>query len=233
MTPSIFVTGTDTGVGKTVVAAGIATALQRRGVDVGVMKPVATGARRRGDRLVSEDAEFLVRAAGVGDPLELVNPICLRPPLAPSVAARVSRRPIDLRLVWKAYRALSAAHECLVVEGVGGLLVPILERYPVARLVRRLGLPLLVVTRPTLGTINHTSLTVQAARAHGLRVLGLVVNHHARFRIGLAERLNPAALEREADAPILGEVPYLGDDPARRLDHEVFDRIAGRLHAAL
>jgi len=231
MTRSIFVTGTDTGVGKTVVAAGIAAALARSGANVGVMKPVATGGRRRGNRLVSQDAELLRRAAGVRDPLELVNPVCLRPPLAPSLAARVSRRPVDLGLVWKAYTALSAAHERLVVEGVGGLLVPILERYPVARLVRRLGLPLVVVVRPTLGTINHTALTVMAARAHGLAVRGLVVNHHARFKVGLAERLNPAALESETDAPVLGEVPYLGAYPARALDHEAFDAIVERLTA--
>jgi dethiobiotin synthetase len=226
---SIFVTGTDTGVGKTVVAAGIAAAFARRGVNVGVMKPVVTGARRRGSRILAEDSEFLRRAAGVRDPLELVSPVCLLPPLAPSLAARVSRKPIDLRLVWKAAKVLSAAHDGLVVEGVGGLLVPILERYTVADLVLRLGLPVVVVARPTLGTINHTVLTVEAARSRGIPVRGIVVNYAARIRTGLAERLNPAALEAEANAPVLGEVPFLGDDPGRALGHEVFDRIADRL----
>ncbi len=226
---SIFVTGTDTGVGKTVVAAGIAAALARRGVDVGVMKPVASGGRRRGTRCVSEDAELLRRAAGVRDPLDLVNPVCLRPPLAPSVAARVSGVPIDLRRVWKAYRTLSATHDCVIVEGVGGLLVPIRDCYPVARLVRRMGLPLVIVARPTLGTINHTALTVLAARTYGLAVRGLVINHHARFKRGLAERLNPAALETETRVPVLGEVPWLGVDPVRALRHAAFDLIAGKL----
>ena len=229
MVNSIFVTGTDTGVGKTIVSAGIAAALARRGKDVGVMKPVASGARRQGRRLVSDDALFLRRAAGVEDPLELVNPVCLAPPLAPSVAARVSGSRIDLGRVWKAFRALSRAHEVLVVEGVGGLLVPILDRYPVARLARRLGLPRVVVARPTRGTINHTALTVLAAKAHGLAVRGLVINHHARFRRGLAERLNPEALETETGVPILGEIPWLGRDPFRALRHEAFDLIAGKL----
>jgi dethiobiotin synthetase len=233
VTPSIFVTGTDTGVGKTVVAAGIAAALARRGEDVGVMKPVASGARLRGGRLVSDDALLLVRAAGSRDPLELVNPICLRPPLAPSVAARVSGRRIGLGRVWKAYRTLSRVHECLVVEGVGGILVPVLDRFPVALLAKRLGLPLLIVARPTLGTINHTALTVLAARTHGLPVRGIVINHHARFRRGLAERLNPAALETETGVPVLGEVPWLGRDPARALRHRVFDAIAGKLRASV
>lgn len=229
MFQSVFVTGTDTGVGKTVVAAGIAAALARRGVGVGVMKPVATGGKRRGGRVVSEDAELLQRAAGVHDPVEMVNPVCLEPPLAPSVASRLTHRPVDLQLVWKAFKVLASAHECLVVEGIGGLMTPLLERYTVAHLVQRLGLPLLIVARPTLGTINHTALTIHAARSFGLPVCGLVVNHHARFRIGVAERLNPETLESEANAPLLGEVPFLGDDPLKALDHEAFDDIVNRL----
>ena len=218
MTLSIFITGTDTGVGKTVVTAGIAAALRRRGVDVGVMKPVATGAVDG----VSEDALLLRKAAGVGDPSELINPVCLEPPLAPSVAARITGTRIDLRRVWSAYRTLSARHECMIVEGVGGLLVPILDRYPVARMAKRLGLPLVIVVRPTLGTINHTALTVHAARSFGLRVLGIVINHSEKLERGPAERTNPLALKTECRVPILGEVPFGGGRPA-------FDRIADRL----
>ncbi len=229
MFPSVFVTGTDTGVGKTVVAAGIAAALARRGVGVGVMKPVATGGKRRGGRVVSEDADLLMKAAGARDPIEMVNPVCLEPPLAPSVASRLTHRPVDLRLVWKAFKVLASAHECLVVEGIGGLMTPLQERYTVAHLVQRLGLPLLVVSRPTLGTINHTVLTVHAARSFGLPVRGLVVNHHARFKIGVAERLNPETLEAEANAPLMGEVPFLGDDPWKSLAHDAFDDIVNRL----
>lgn len=229
MIRSVFVTGTDTDVGKTVVAAGIAAELARRGVNVGVMKPVATGGKRRGGRVISDDAEFLRKAAGVRDPMELVNPICLEPALAPSIAARITHQPIDLKHVWKAYKVLSSAHDCMVVEGVGGLFVPLHERYYVAHLTQRLGLPLVIVTRPTLGTINHTALTAHAAHTFGLEVRGLVVNHHAKFRIGVAERLNPATLEMEANAPVLGEVPYLGDDPAKGLDHEVFEEIVNQL----
>jgi len=224
MSLSVFVTGTDTGVGKTVVAGGIAAALRRRGVRVGVMKPFATGVDGR-----SEDAEFLRRAAGVDDALDLVNPVRFRPPLAPSVAARLAGRPVDLRAVWKAFRALAARHDCLVVEGVGGLLVPVRPRVPVAAVARRLALPLIVVTRPTLGTINHTLLTVLAARAYRLRVIGLVVNHHAAGRRGLVERLNPRTLEEETRLPILAEIPYLGRDPARALGHPAFDRLAARM----
>ncbi len=218
MTRSFFVTGTDTGVGKTYVAAGIVRALRRRGVDVGVMKPVASGVVRG----ISEDAALLKEAAGVRDSLQFINPIGLEPPLAPSVAARVSKTPIDLRRVWFAYGMLAARHDCMVVEGVGGLMVPIKDRYPVAAMAKVLGLPLVIVTRPTLGTINHTALTVHAARSHGLEVIGLILNHAAKVKRGLAERTNRRALETECRVPVLAEIPHNGGPAA-------FDRIADRL----
>jgi dethiobiotin synthetase len=229
MKRGFLVTATDTGVGKTVVTGGLAAALVRRGVDVGVMKPFATGARRVGRRLVSDDALFLQRAAGSEDPLDLINPVCLKPPLAPSMAAEVAGTPIDLRAFWSAWRSLRRLHSTMIVEGVGGLLVPLLTRFTVAHLARQLKLPLLIVTRPTLGTINHTALTVHAARSHGLRVAGLIINHAARIRPGLAERLNPAALEAETRVPVLGTIPFLGADPGRALRHAAFDGIASAL----
>ncbi|HXG61084.1 MAG TPA: dethiobiotin synthase [Planctomycetota bacterium] len=232
MIRAVFVTGTDTGVGKTVVSAGLAAAWARRGADVGVFKPFATGAVRRGRRWVSEDAELLLRASGAGDPPELVTPALYRPPLAPSEAARLERRPVDLDAVARAWRLLRRRHERLVVEGVGGILVPVRPRLPVARWAARFKLPVLVVTRPTLGTINHTALTVLAARAYGLHVLGLVLNYHAPFRKGLAERLNPRALEEETGRPVLATIPYLGGDVARALRHSEFDRLARRLEDA-
>ncbi len=131
--------------------------------------------------------------------------------------------------MWSAYRTLRARHPALVVEGVGGLLVPLFTRLTVADLARKMRLPILIVTRPTLGTLNHTALTVHVARSYGLRVLGLVVNYARPVRRGLAERLNPAALERYTRLPVLGEVPYLGERPAAALRHPVFGRIVDRL----
>ena len=218
MTRSIFVTGTDTEVGKTHVAAHLVRALRRRGIDVGVMKPVATGAVRG----VSEDAVVLWGAIRMKDPLDLINPVCLRLPLAPSVASRLERKPINLRRIWSAWRTLSARHECMVVEGVGGLLVPIKDRYPVAKMAKRFDLPLVIVTRPSLGTINHTALTVQVARSFGLRILGLVINHSMKSARDLAQRTNPKALEAECGVPVLGEVPF-------GAGNRVFDRIGNRL----
>jgi len=194
---SVLVTGTDTGIGKTVVAAGLAAALRRRGVDVGVMKPVSCGSR--------EDALHLIKTADIDDPLHLVNPLYFRAPLAPSVAAAVEKRPVDLRPVWAAYRELLRRHDGVVMEGVGGLLVPIRPRWTVAHLAKRLRLPLAIVTRPKLGTLNHTALTVHAARAFGLKIFGLIVNF---AEPGRGDRRTWSALEAETGVPILGVVPH-------------------------
>jgi dethiobiotin synthetase len=222
---AFLVTGTDTGIGKTLVTGGLVAAFRRRGIDAGVMKPIASGARRG----ASDDAVFLKKATGVDDPLDLLNPVRLRLPLAPSVAARLEGRTVDLARARAAFGALLRRHDRVVVEGVGGLLVPIRDRWTVAHLARLWRLPLLIVTRPALGTINHTALTVHAARAFGLRLLGLVVNHHARGRAGLAERTAPAVLAAETGVPVLAEIPFLGADPLRAARHRVFDLLAEKL----
>ena len=197
---SIFVTGTDTDVGKTFVACGIAAALKRRGVDVGVMKPVASGR--------AEDAHALILAAGVDDPLDLVNPVRFKDPISPHLAARRERRRIDLRSIDRAYRELRRRHDVLIVEGAGGLLVPIRDGFTMADLAKRWGAPLLIVARDALGTINHTTLTVEAARRRALKVLGVVVNRSRPGRPDLAERLNPDAIAKAARVRVLANLPW-------------------------
>jgi len=214
MIRSLLVTGTDTHVGKTFVAAGLAAALRRRGVDVGVMKPVATGR--------SEDARILMTASKSGDPLDLVNPIHLRAPLSPHLAARLEGRRVDLRVIERAYKALLARHEVVIVEGAGGLLVPIRDGFTFADLAKRLRLPLVIVARDALGTINHASLTVEAARARGLEILGVVVNRSRPGRPDLAERLNPRAIAKAARVEVLGSLSW-------RPGRGAFDAIARAL----
>lgn len=200
MARGIFITGTDTEVGKTVVAAGLAGALKKRGVEVGVMKPVATGGR--------EDTLFLMKAISSPDPIERVNPIFLEPPLAPSIAAEISRVEIDLSKIWKAYAKLSSQHEFMVVEGIGGLLVPIKGKFLVSDLIKRLNLPIIVVSRPGLGTINHTLLTIRCAKSHGIEIKGIIINSLKKERISLAERTNPEIIEELSGIPILGILPF-------------------------
>ena len=224
----IFVTATDTEVGKTFVAAGLAKALKTLGLDVGVMKPIASGGRRTKDGLVSDDARQLAEAADALDELALVNPVCLEAPLAPLVAARLEGTRIDLGTVWRAYEALAARHEFLVVEGIGGLLVPIDEGATVLDLITMLRLPALVVTRPTLGTINHTLLTVRYAREHGINVIGLVINAVGPVEDSEAVKTNPAVLEEWSKVPVLANLPHNADLNAHV---EQFTRLARDVNA--
>ncbi len=204
----IFITGTDTEIGKTVVAGGVAAALKAVGVNVGVMKPIASGGVEHEGHLVSEDAIFLKRAAQVDDPLDLINPLCLRHPLAPSVAAAVEGVSIDLRQIDEAFAQLCQRHDFMVVEGIGGIAVPICEEVLVADIAQRFQLPLLIVARPNLGTINHTVLTVAFARSYSLEIRGIVLNGLREEPKGLAEATNPKELERLTHLPILGTVPF-------------------------
>ena len=214
----IFITGTDTEIGKTVVAGGLAAVLKAAGVDVGVMKPIASGGIKHKGRIVSEDAIFLKHAAQVDDALNLINPICLRHPLAPSVAAEIEGVPIDFRQIDKAFAELSQRHEFIVVEGVGGIAVPICEEMLVADMAQRFQFPLLIVARPNLGTINHTVLTVEFAKSYNLEICGIALNASQEESKGLAEETNPKELERLTHLPILGTVPFderlQGDTPA-------------------
>lgn len=213
----IFVTATDTDVGKTVVAAGLAVAMQRAGIDVGVMKPVATGGVRRREGLMSEDAEFLAHVTDVPDPMRVIAPIVLSDPMAPTVAARRAGVTIDLDLVRSAYAELVAGHEVVVVEGIGGLMCPILEdNYRVIDLAAEMALPLVVVARPSLGTLNHTLLTVEVARSRGLPVAGIIINGYNADTAGVIEETNPAELARETGLPILTVVPFDDETDLRR-----------------
>lgn len=172
---SLFVTGTDTGVGKTLVSASLAMLLNRRGVSVGVMKPVTAGCVLRNGTLVSEDAELLCAAAGI--PMdEECAPYLLKAPLAPSIAASLEGIKIDFGVIKKAYESLSKRYDIVIVEGAGGLMVPLNGGMLMADLASFLGLPIAVVARPNLGTINHTLLTTFAARTLGLTVKGVIVN---------------------------------------------------------
>lgn len=199
-----FVTGSDTGVGKTLVACALVRALRRRGLDVGVMKPIETGVTAAGPA----DAQALRDAAGAPDPLEAVCPQRFALPAAPNVAAAAEGRAVDLAAVRCAWATLAARHAWLVVEGAGGLLVPIDAQTSMAELARELGLPLLLVVRAALGTINHTRLSLEAAAARGLRVAGVVISH-AGEPLSQADDANLAALRQELGRLGIGELPRL------------------------
>jgi len=198
---SFFITGTDTGVGKTVIAGALAAVLKKKGIDVGVMKPVATGGW--------DDARFLIRAAGVKDNLFLVNPYCLGTPVVPAVAAEIEGVKIDIRKIKNAYEELSKRHDILIVEGVGGLLVPIYKNYLVTDLINELKLPVIIVAKPGLGTINHTLLTIRQAKVSRINVLGVIISNYDDANAGIAEMTAPEVIERIGKVPVLGIVSHI------------------------
>ncbi len=193
-------TGTDTEIGKTAITAGLAAVLKRRGINAGVMKPISAGGRA--------DAKLLKRAARSDQPLDTINPIYLRDPLSPNIAARREEKILDLAPVFDAFNHLSKIHDYLLVEGVGGLLVPITDDFLVADLAARLDLPLLIVARAALGTINHTLLTIEAARARGLQINSVIYNTLSAGSSGVSAQMSPEVVTRISGVPSSGTIPY-------------------------
>lgn len=209
MKGGLFVTGTDTGVGKTIVAATLVRLLRMRGINVGVMKPVTSGCREEHGRMVSDDALLLSRAAGIPC-CDNVAPYRLREPLAPAVAAKLDGVEIDFEYLKGCYDRLAVAHDVVIVEGAGGLMVPLAGGLLTADLVRALELPLLVVARPSLGTISHTLLTCFCAQQIGLTVAGVIINNYPEAP-GLAEQGCPQQIGALCGAPLLGVWPHRDD----------------------
>ncbi|MBE0521614.1 MAG: dethiobiotin synthase [Candidatus Methanoperedenaceae archaeon] len=201
----IFITGTDTSIGKTAVAGGLAGALADKGLDVGVMKPVQSGAGLRNGMFYSPDAEFMIAACGSQDEMELVCPVMLREPLAPSVAAELEGKTVDVDIIKNAYLELERRHDIVIVEGAGGIAVPIKDGFLYSDLIKFLGIPAIVVARAGLGTINHTFLTVEYAKTCGITVTGVIING---FKCGTAEETNSGIIEKLTGVPILGIVPH-------------------------
>jgi dethiobiotin synthetase len=198
MNKGIFVTGTDTEVGKTVVSCGLVALLKSQGVKVGVMKPIASGGR--------QDAVQLRKAAGISESLDVVNPQYFKAPLAPTVAASLERRHINMDTIYRSYWFLQKHYDVVVVEGIGGVKVPLGESTYIVDLIQALRLPALVVSRAGLGTLNHTLLTLDALEAEKVSVMGVLLNgSHGKTP---AEKTNAEALQDHTATPVLGVLPY-------------------------
>lgn len=211
MRTGIFITGTDTEVGKTVVSAGLILAMKQRGLNVGYMKPVASGCRVLDGEVVAEDVRFVREVTGIDDDIELMCPYRLKAAAAPSIASRLEDVHVDLGYIADQYFQLSLMHEIVVVEGVGGLMVPLNNSELVTDLILQLQLPALVVARPDLGTINHSLLTTNLAKMMGIHVSGIVINGFGKNAIGLPERTSPDEIEHFGAVPVLGILPWMKD----------------------
>lgn len=202
----IFVMGTDTGVGKTVVTAAIALAARTHGRTVAPLKPAQTG----DDGTIVGDAEFVASVLGLDEPYESLCPYRLRAPLAPAVAAQLEGVRLDPAVVVRAHAALAARYDLVLVEAAGGALVPFSDGVDMAALAGMLGLAVVVVIRPGIGTLNHTLLTLEALHRRGLTVLGTVISGYPG-EPGLDAVTNPQVLARISPVPLLGVIPF---DPA-------------------
>ena len=209
-----FITGTDTGVGKTLIACALLHAFARAGRRVIGMKPVAAGATRSAEGLLNDDVIRLRAASNVGCALERVNPYCFEPAIAPHIAADQAGVPIDISHIVNAYTYLAAQADNVIVEGAGGFCVPLNRNEDSADLARGLGLPVILVVGVRLGCLNHAVLTAQAIRARGLKLAGWIANR-IDPAMPVAEE-NVTALAERLAAPLLGEIEFtVAPDPQR------------------
>jgi dethiobiotin synthetase len=232
MNKGIFITGTDTGVGKTFIAAGLITALKERGLNVCPMKPLETGCRIRDGKLLPRDAVRLMNVSRVSEPLDVINPYRMRTPLAPSVAARIEGINVSRRKLRSAYTRLREKYDITVVEGAGGIMVPVYKKYLFIDMINDLDIPVVIVSRPGLGTINHTLLTVHAAENRGLKVLGVIINRALKQRRELSERTNADEIHKLGGVEILGSVPFSGPRSVqlRKIFSAIAEDVLLRLH---
>ena len=216
MNHGIFITGTDTGVGKTLVSAALALYLKKQGLTVGVMKPIEAGTAP--SKEAQSDATRLRSIIESDEPLGAIRPYAFELPVAPLAAAQKEGQAINLETIKKIYRLLSARYDSMIVEGVGGVRVPIAPKSTVADLIKSLHLPVIVVGRSGLGGINHALLTIEALQRNRIPIVALVLNQTESARSAVArlqQRTTVEILRKQADVPVLGPLPYEPGMPGR------------------
>ena len=204
----LFVTGTDTDVGKTVVTAGLAAVMQSLGYKSGVYKPFQSGAEEKNGFLISPDLSYVKKLDFY---IETLCTYLLKAPTAPYIAAELENVNINLSAVAREYQSLKQTCDVVLVEGAGGLLVPVTKDALMIDAAKMLDLPLLIVARPNLGTINHTLLTINQAKIAGLDIAGVVINRYPQDTDDIAIKTAPRLIEEYTDVNILGIVTDIGD----------------------
>jgi len=197
----IFITGTDTNIGKTVATLVLGVLAQEDGINIGVMKPVQCAGR---------DAQFLKKSLNIKDPIAKINPYFAKEPLSPHLAFARQKRTIHINRIKKVYDQLSARHDLMLVEGAGGLMVPLKSNYLIVDLIKDLDLDVIIVARLGLGTINHTLLTIRQIQEMGLNVRGVIFSDYKRGKNGIPEKTNPDVIRKYGNVAIIGTIPYLG-----------------------
>ncbi|MDC0927950.1 dethiobiotin synthase [Nitrosopumilus sp.] len=204
---SIFITGTDTDVGKTYITAGLAITLRKMGTDVGVMKPFAAGiAQKKGFK--SEDVEILSNAAQINDPEILMNPQFFPISASPYTAWKKLKIKPKIQLILSSFKKLCLNHEMMLVEGMGGSMTPILKNYYVVNLIKDMKIPTVIVTRSKVGTVNHTLMTVMMCQKYKIPIKGIIINN---FDGGYPINQLKKDLESLTGIKVLGSIPFIKD----------------------
>ncbi len=205
----VFVTATDTGVGKTFVSTKILEMYLHEGLNPCYFKPVATGAIFVDGKAVSEDVLMVQKKVGLTESAEFMNPVIYKIPASPLVAAQILGEPLPLSKIHSAYQRLCEKYDCFVVEGIGGVLVPLTETYGILDLIKEWNLSTIVVARATLGTINHTALTIRALKDFGIKILGIVISSSVKdSQESLVKQLSFQTIEKMTKVPILKTFPH-------------------------
>ena len=207
MLKSLFITGTDTDVGKTYIAAGLAVTFRKMGMDVGVMKPFAAGSsQKKGYK--SEDIVILSRAAMACDPENLVNPQFFKISASPYTAWKTLKTKPKVSKILSSFKKLSKLHDVLLVEGMGGIMTPILKDYYITNLIKEMKIPTVIVTRSKIGTVNHTIMTVKMCEKYKIPVKGIIIN---AFDKGYPVKELKRDLQNLTGIKVLGSIPFLKD----------------------
>ncbi len=207
MLKSLFITGTDTDVGKTYVTAGLSVTLRKMGIDVGVMKPFAAGtAQKKGFK--SEDVEILSNAAQITDPENLVNPQFFKIAASPYTAWKKLKTKPKIQTILSSFKKLSKLHDIILVEGMGGVMTPILKNYFITDLIKEMKIPTIIVTRTKVGTVNHTVMTVKMCQKYKIPIRGIIINN---FDNGYPVKQLTSDLENVTGIKVLGSIPFLKD----------------------
>ena len=205
---SLFITGTDTDVGKTYVTAGLAVTIRKMGIDVGVMKPFAAGTAQKSG-FKSEDIEILSNAAQVDDPENLANPQFFPIAASPYTAWKNLKIKPKINLVLSNFKKLSKLHSAILVEGMGGIMTPILKNYFVTDLIKEMKIPTVLVTRTKVGTVNHTIMTVKMCEKYKIPIKGIIINNFDSDGYKTKELVRD--LKSITGVPILGSIPFIDD----------------------
>ncbi len=202
---SLFIAGTDTDVGKTYIAAGLAVAFRKMGIDVGVMKPFAAGrAEKKGYK--SEDIVILSRAAKACDPEKLVNPQFFKIPASPYTAWKTLKTKPKISTILSSFKKLTKLHDMILVEGMGGIMTPILKNYYITNLIKEMKIPAVIITRSKIGTVNHTIMTCKMCEKYKIPVKGIIINN---FENGYPIPELKRDLQNLTGIKVLGSIPFI------------------------